>query len=576
MAGHGLYVPPWARFHLGAFDRNENLTPVYRHYAPTADALPTVVREALLEKYYNRGASIWLGDEPPTRSGAWLRRTVARLDRRRVSNAFDIYETARRAKRLAAQSRRERTFELIERLAKYERLAMPKGNKESTPATLARRCYEPKTWRRIIEVMQTRDAENAFRELGFIARRSQLYCSDQAARWFGAKMRGQTEYLKSRAVVSSSGEQLSLFDVHQGSVSNPAIRRAELMTRMSGFEQIAKEAGHVAEFITLTVPSEYHSTNADGTPNPNYRGHSVRDCQVWLSKMWSRSRSKLKRLSILVYGFRIAEPHHDGTPHWHMVLFTVESARETLRAVLRGHWLSECGSEPGAANHRIKFKSIDHAQGSATGYVSKYIAKNIDGFEVGEDFEATQTHHTGSEQRNAGPASAADGKAATHATNTAKRVRAWATLHGIRQFQQIGGPQVTIYRECRRLRNATDVAAIERARVPADAGDWANYINAVGGIEAGRAGTLALWKESTGALNEFGERAADQITGISAANGGAVRSRVQTWQIVRVLSESSLGPVAITIRDGLSLANPRSWTNPNETSTYGPKPNQTH
>src|SRR5271170_1725456 len=160
------------------------------------------------------------------------------------------------------------------------------------------------------------------------------------------------------------------------------------MTRMKGFEDIAKELGHVAEFVTLTTPSKFHSMLSDGTANPKYGGYSPREAQAWLAKMWARSRAKFKRKSILVYGFRIAEPHHDGTPHWHMVLFTLAHLVGDVRAVLTEHWLSDDGAERGAASHRIEFQTIDPTKGSATGYISKYVAKNIDGHEVGEDYEA--------------------------------------------------------------------------------------------------------------------------------------------------------------------------------------------
>ena len=37
--------------------------------------------------------------------------------------------------------------------------------------------------------------------------------------------------------------------------------------------------------------------------------------QVW-SVVWT-----LSHLGIPIYGFRVCEPHHDGTPHWHLLLF---------------------------------------------------------------------------------------------------------------------------------------------------------------------------------------------------------------------------------------------------------------
>nr|MDQ4540642.1 hypothetical protein [Chromobacterium amazonense] len=100
---------------------------------------------------------------------------------------------------------------------------------------------------------------------------------------------------------------------------------------------------------------------------------------------------------------------------------------------------------------RVAFEAIDWKRGTAAGYIAKYIAKNVDGAKhngdsVGVDFEALD--HAGV----AGPDDGAskDQAAATDATVTAVRVDAWASHWGIRQFQQIGGPPVGVWRELRR------------------------------------------------------------------------------------------------------------------------------
>lgn len=78
----------------------------------------------------------------------------------------------------------------------------------------------------------------------------------------------------------------------------------------------------------------------------------------------------------------------------------------------------------------VQLASNGPEEGGATGYIAKYIAKNLDGHAVGEDWEAE-----------------------TLAEEGATAAGAWANWHGIRQFQQIGGPSVSVWRECRRLKD---------------------------------------------------------------------------------------------------------------------------
>jgi len=583
----------------------EDLTPLDELAAPNLHKLPTEFREPLRADFWRRIAAGGWSEKYAAQAALGV--SVGLLIDEHLDIAYDFEEIEIRARRYAEICGHIPTIEGAAQFCEAKGIEAPAVTARSTDAGRLKRCRDSRFWRRALSRRYSRRAENAARSANLVRRGGQLYATSLAVRARHVKDCATETWLRERSVIADDGTQLNLFDVRQKSQANPALRRAELMVRLRGFEEIAKEMGHVADFVTLTCPSEYHATEADsGKANPRYAGHSVRDAQAWLQKMWARSRAKFKRKSILVYGFRIAEPHHDGTPHWHMVLFVRASDREALRFVLTSHWLSESGSEPGATNHRIKFKSIDADKGTAAGYLAKYVAKNIDGHEVGEDYEAGTDRTDGVMQAGREPNGQSESaphadqtRARTDATSTVKRVTAWATLHGIRQFQQIGGPQVTIYRECRRLRNACDVRSIERARVCADAGDWRGFTQSIGGIEAGRKGTLALWCEETGECNQYGECRSPQIVGIRGVLAG-IKTRSRIWRIVKsqglegtgtqgtsprgvtqTLTEArtlnrrsgsaqALGPVSITVRSGPGDSEPRGWANPNETSMYGP------
>ncbi|QIZ77264.1 replication endonuclease [Ferrimonas lipolytica] len=59
-----------------------------------------------------------------------------------------------------------------------------------------------------------------------------------------------------------------------------------------------------------------HITNKLDTPPPSPAGG-----QTHLRKIWAQTRSSLHRQQLQPYGFRIGEPQHCGSPHWHMLLF---------------------------------------------------------------------------------------------------------------------------------------------------------------------------------------------------------------------------------------------------------------
>ena len=337
---------------------------------------------------------------------------------------------------------------------------------ESGATTLGtiKRMMDKNWWARRLRKLFNQAYEQAAIELNLVHKYKQIYASDLTVKKRKQQKLRNEQMLSSMTVINDIGQQYSLKDLSDLNVSNPAVRKAELMVRMRGCEELSKEHGHVGMFITITCPSKYHAVySKSGQPNPKYQGFTPYQANQYLCGVWSRIRAEWNRKDIKPYGFRVAEPQHDGTPHWHILLFAEKHHIDEVKRVVSHYALQEDGDEKGAAENRCDFKLIDPKKGSATGYIAKYVSKNIDG-------EGLDVGIYGEEPITA-----------------AQRVDAWSSCWCIRQFQQIGGASVSIWRELRRLKQKLGIdSVLEKARKAADESKWHDYINAMGGVFAKR------------------------------------------------------------------------------------------
>jgi len=383
----------------------------------------------------------------------------------------------------------------VTNLLNADLLAVPPG---TTDAAILARAADWQYWRRVLRRLVCRYRDQLQRQIGLVHKRKMVYCADQTVAWQAQRQRANLDTLRKTIMVSdlNPGEEITLAEIAKRSVANPEIRRAEIMVRIRGMEDFDPDAE--AAFITLTCPSSWHCRHSKtGAPNLRWNSSTPKEANDYLALVWSRIRAKLARDGIPVYGIRIAEPHHDGTPHWHFLLFHHHEHRKPLQDIFRTYALAEDGDERGAKQHRVKFEWIDKAKGSATGYVVKYIAKSIDGFGVGEDWF---------------------GSPAEHAAN---RIVAWARTWGIRQFQQIGSASVTVWREYRRIRDVMEACPPHHVPWICASGtddlkcDWAGFMKCMGGATPGRDQPSRLERgtrvstvtgECSPVFNRYGER----------------------------------------------------------------------
>lgn len=395
------------------------------------------------------------------------------------------------------------------------------------PGSLARMlCAD--WWYRKLWQMRCEWREEQLRAVCLVNKKASPYVSYEAVIHKREQRRKSLEFFQSHELVNADGDTLDMEDVVNASSSNPAHRRNEMMACVKGLELIAEMRGDCAVFYTITCPSRFHATLNNGRPNPKWTSETVRQSSDYLVDTFAAFRKAMHKAGLRWYGVRVAEPHHDGTVHWHLLCFMRKKDRRTLTALLRKFAIREDRAELGNnTGPRFKSELINPRKGTPTSYIAKYISKNIDGRGLAKEI----SKETGKSLR-----------------DSAEHVSAWASLHRVQQFRFFGIPGRQAYRELRLLAGQAARAqgdkkagtpVLENARLDAvlaaaDAGCFATYIMKQGGVLVPRKHHLIRTayelNDEPGTYGDHGIR----IYGIwSPIVEGRICTHAMKWKMVR-------------------------------------------
>ncbi len=345
-----------------------------------------------------------------------------------------------------------------------------------------------------------REKEDAHIKNGHVNKKHP-YASNEAVYILRERRKQNKKLLENSIAENDQGERFTLQELAETSMANPENRRSELMTVANGLERYAEQYKHNALFITVTAPSKYHKVSR------KYAGFTPKQTNQYLQKQWAKVRAFLKRHGAEYYGLRVSEPHKDGTPHAHYLIFCDKQDDDIVRTAFIEYALEHDSDEVGASFNRIKVERLP--AGTATAYLAKYVSKNIDGFGI-----------------QSGEQMSLDGM---QPIDHAERVKAWASPWGIRQFQRIGKHPIGIWRELRRL--STELQANSKFAKykwllwAVDNADYFAYLIEMDklGNEISITRDLEEWKE-----NRFGERVQGVIRGVQLGLE-FVETRFREW-----------------------------------------------
>lgn len=146
--------------------------------------------------------------------------------------------------------------------------------------------------------------------------------------------------------------------------------------RVNALTSYARENGLKPVFMTITLPSEYHPKKMKRgklVNNPKYNGADPKVASKALTDRFAKIRQdrSLKDLpkDQRVY-FRVTEPHKDGTPHLHVLMFVPSDRVEKLASAFDRLYRSE-KHEKMANDIQLVETNIENS----TAYIMKYINK---------------------------------------------------------------------------------------------------------------------------------------------------------------------------------------------------------
>jgi len=207
-----------------------------------------------------------------------------------------------------------------------------------------------------------------------VDKRTNMYGLTQTDKFMvESKIRKQKEFLTYHIIKDKvTGNIFPLSNVIVSAYHSPQRYYGEIQNRVNTLVSIANKRDLQPIFMTITLPSAYHKKkikNKQLVDNKNYKDKTVNESLKELTKRFSKLRHdrSLKELpkEKRIY-FRAIEPHKNGTPHTHILIFIPKDRVDRLHEAFNRLYDEKVND----------FQILDN-ESNAVSYIMKYINKTI-------------------------------------------------------------------------------------------------------------------------------------------------------------------------------------------------------
>jgi len=226
------------------------------------------------------------------------------------------------------------------------KIRLPKADLDNNVLTP----IEVKFWQKKILLTIRQNRELLSYRLGLISENALQYCTDECVDENKNDVKKREEFAKTLVIANTqTGEY---FPANQ-SISAKSQSYSENVCLLNELNKYSIKHDLEVALVTITVPPSMHMS---------YQKKSVfspSDVHNYILKRWQKYTSQTTQWTTPCFSFKVIEPHDDGTPHWHVMMFyTKKMQKDHQDALLDAFGLKSFKSK------RIKWDILPHDKNS--------------------------------------------------------------------------------------------------------------------------------------------------------------------------------------------------------------------